>query len=203
MVEGVGSEDEDEGRGGEDLAIASMKKWKDKREEAWDDLDKKVKRLYELFLQMKMIQNQIKQKRNRLDGGVTGAARRAAVEGDLKLLIVDFNKKESNFNTTKGQTIALAKQIRNKRTGGEAVSAAGSDDEDPLADKLVRIPMKGLGRIKYRTSPWNADIEELKYIIPRGGRRKTRKRKRRRKKKTKRKKKEKKKKKKNSKKKRW
>ena len=95
----------------------------------------------------------------------------------------DMLKTKMDYPQMVNSANILAEKIRNKRIRGEAISTAGSDDNNPLANKLVRSALRGRGINKYRTSPFLNDLEEYKPVVPspqRGGR-KTRKRRRKRK----------------------
>ena len=193
MVEDVGSEDENVSEGtARQFAISSMQRLKDKRKKEYDELVKISNKLYlyqktkiQLIEKIKFVQNELSQP------SLRGRAETLKLEKKLALYKknLDLLKTKMNYPQTTNSANILAEKIRNKRIRGEAISTASSDDNNPLADKLVRSALRGRGINKYRTSPFLNDLEEYKPVVPppqRGGR-KTRKR--RRKKKTKRKKK--------------
>ena len=165
----------------EEQAIYHLKKEKEKRKKLWEELNNLSMSLYNIHLQKKLLQINIKRKQNELDGamGVMGRRGRLNLEAEKRQMEQKLDDKNWDFQEQRNEAKDIAKKIRDKRKGGEAIVSFGEKDDSPLANELVKIPLKGRGTITYRVSVEENDLPNplFKPVIPRGGRRKNQKKK--------------------------
>ena len=163
-----------------DQALYYLKKEKEKRKKLWEELNNLSMSLYNIHLQKKLLQINIKRKQNEINGAV-GRRVRLNLEAEKREMEQELDDKNWDFQEKRNEAKDIAKKIRDKRKEGEAIVSFGEKDDSPLANELVKIPLKGRGTITYRVSVEENGLSLFKPVIPHGGRRKTRRRKKRRK----------------------